>query len=288
MKKQLETIKTLSEALPYIRDFYDKTIVVKLGGSTMVDKSLLEGFARDIVLMKYVGMNPVVVHGGGPQIGELLTKLGKKSEFIEGIRVTDEETMDVVQMVLAGKINTEIVGLINHMGGKAVGLAGRDGSLIKAEPFKIKGKDMGKVATVKEINPHIIHSLDMNDFIPVIAPLGGDDKGHTYNINADLVASAIASSLKAEKLILLTDVQGVLDKKKKLMSKMTVTDVNKNIKSKVIEGGMIPKVTCCLNALKNGVHSTHIIDGRLEHAVLLEVFTDEGIGTVIKKKVSKK
>ena len=281
MQKYIDKVKTLFEALPYIREFSGKTVVVKYGGAAMTEPSLKAGFAQDIVLMKYVGINPVVVHGGGPQIGRLLARLGKESRFVKGIRVTDEETMDVVEMVLGGKINAEIVGLINHYGGKAVGLSGKDANLIKAKSLKIKGSDMGFAGEVESVNPKLIKTLEDSNFIPVIAPIGYDDKGKSYNINADTVAGAIASALKAEKLILLTDVAGVLDKHKKLITSLTTAEAKTLMKKKIAVGGMVPKLGCCTESVKNGVSSAHIIDGRVEHSVLLEVFTDAGVGTVI-------
>ena len=283
MQKYIQKVETLLESLPYIRQFYDKTIVIKYGGHAMTEERLKQSFAKDIILMKYVGLNPVIVHGGGPQIGELLKKLGKESRFVKGIRVTDEETMDVVEMVLVGKVNKEIVALINHYGGKAVGLSGKDGGLIKAKKMKTKGEDMGMVGEVKSVNPKVIETLDRDKFIPVIAPVGVGDDGKTYNINADTVAGKIAAALKAEKLILLTDVQGVLDKNKKLISALSVAEAKRLIKNETATGGMIPKLECCLDALKGGVSKAHIIDGRVEHAVLLEVFTDAGVGTEIYK-----
>lgn len=284
MKKRIETIKTLFEALPYIRKFYNKTVVIKYGGSAMVEESLKKSFARDVVLMKYVGLNPVIVHGGGPQIGGLLERLGKETKFVKGIRVTDDETMDVVEMVLVGKVNKEIVGLINFYGGRAVGLGGKDGALIKAKRLKIRGAEMGLVGDVESINPAVIESLDSSSFIPVIAPVGGGADGRSYNINADTVAGKVASALKAEKLMLLTDVQGVLDKKKNLISTLSLAESRKLITGKVASGGMIPKLKCCIEAVASGVERAHIIDGRVEHAVLLEVFTDAGIGTVIARR----
>ncbi|HBO84268.1 MAG: acetylglutamate kinase [Deltaproteobacteria bacterium GWC2_42_11] len=283
MQKYIEKVKTLLDSLPYIRQFYDKTIVIKYGGSAMVAENLKQSFARDIILMKYVGLNPVIVHGGGPQIGELLKKLGKESKFVKGIRVTDEETMDVVEMVLGGSVNKEIVGMINHFGGKAVGLSGKDGNLIKAKKLKIKGTDMGMVGTVKSINPNVIETLDKNKFIPVIAPVGVGEDGRAYNINADIVAGRIAGALKAEKLILLTDVQGVLDKDKELISTLSIKQAKALIKKGIASGGMLPKLNCCFDALNEGVSKAHIIDGRVEHAVLLEIFTTAGIGTEIYK-----
>lgn len=281
MQKNIEKIKTLFESLPYIRKFYNKTIVIKYGGNAMIEDELKKSFARDIVLMKYVGINPVIVHGGGPQIGGLLAKLGKETRFVKGIRVTDNETMDVVEMVLVGKINKEIVGLINHFGGKAVGLGGKDGELLKARPLKIKGEKMGFVGEVEEVNPAVIKTLETSNFIPVIAPVGGGDEGRSYNINADTVAGKVAAALKAEKLILLTDVKGVLDKNKDLISSLSLSEARSLITKKVAVGGMIPKLQCCMEAVAGGVTAAHIIDGRVEHAVLLEVFTDKGIGTAI-------
>ncbi len=281
MKKEIEKIKLLFESLPYIRKFSGKTVVIKYGGNAMVETELKKSFARDVVLMKSVGLNPVVVHGGGPQIGSMLERLGKKSEFVEGIRVTDDETMDVVEMVLVGGVNKEIVGLINHYGGNAVGLAGKDGGLIKASPMKKRGKKMGSAGIIDSVDPSVIKLLDSSDFIPVIAPVGAGAGGRSLNINADTVAGRVAASLGAEKLILLTDVEGVLDKKKKLLSTLTLTQAKRVISSGVAKGGMIPKLKCCIEAVTDGVGAAHIIDGRVEHAVLLEVFTDKGIGTAI-------
>lgn len=287
MQKNLEKIKTLFESLPYIRKFYNKTIVIKYGGNAMVEEGLKTSFALDIVLMKYIGMNPVIVHGGGPQIGGLLKRLGKESKFVKGIRVTDNETMDVVEMVLVGKVNKEIVGLINYHGGKAVGLGGKDGGLIKAKPIKMKGVEMGFVGDVESVNPSVIKTLEMNSFIPVIAPVGAGEDGLTYNINADTVAGSIAAALQAEKLILLTDVTGVLDKDKKLISSLSLAEARSLIRKKTAVGGMIPKLECCMEAVAKGVKAAHIIDGRVEHAVLLEVFTDAGVGTAIGLKKDK-
>ena len=281
MKKQIEKVTTLCEALPYIKKFYGKTVVIKYGGSAMSEPELKKSFARDIVLMKYVGMNPVIVHGGGPQIGSHLGRLGKKTDFVDGIRVTDEETMEIVEMVLVGKVNKEIVGLINHIGGNAVGLCGKDGMLIKAAPLKLRGKNAGHVGRVESVNTSVIESLDESNFIPVIAPVGGGADGKTYNINADTVAGEIAAAIGAEKLILLTDVEGVLGKDKKLLSALTVKEARSVIRSKVAEGGMVPKLNCSIDTVKAGVGSAHIIDGRVEHSVLLEVFTDAGVGTII-------
>ncbi len=295
MEKYIEKVKTLHESLPYIRQFHNKTIVIKYGGNAMVDEELKRGFAKDIILMKYVGLNPVVVHGGGPQIGDILEKIGKKSRFVNGVRVTDNETMDIVEMVLTGKVNKEIVGFINHYGGKAVGLSGKDGDLIKARklsPVAVQSDgelppeiiDLGKAASVERINPAIIKTLDDDGFIPVIAPVGVGKDGTSYNINADTVAGALASSIKAEKLILLTDTVGVLDKNETLIPTINTTEAGELIENGTISGGMIPKVKCCLNSLSNGVSKTHVIDGRIEHAVLLEIFTDAGIGTEILNK----
>ncbi|MBI5887270.1 MAG: acetylglutamate kinase [Deltaproteobacteria bacterium] len=281
VKENIEKINVLFESLPYIRKFLSKTIVIKYGGAAMVEEGLKKSFARDVVLLKYVGINPVIVHGGGPQIGGLLKKLGKESRFVKGIRVTDDETMDVVEMVLVGKVNKEIVGLINYYGGKAVGLSGKDGGLIKAKRIRMKGEEMGFAGDVEAINPSVIETLDKNNFIPVIAPVGGGDDGMSYNINADTVAGKIASALKAEKLILLTDVQGVLGKDRGLISSLSLSDARNLISKKIAVGGMIPKLKCCMEAVAGGVSRAHIIDGRVEHAVLLEIFTDTGVGTAI-------
>ena len=291
IEKSIERAEILLESLPYIRRFYNKTIVIKYGGHAMVDAELKDLFAKDVVMMKYIGIHPVVVHGGGPQIGNFLKKLGKDSKFVQGMRVTDEETMDIVEMVLVGKVNKEIVGLINQHGGKAVGLSGKDGDLIRAEKYYLseeKAKatppeiiDIGLVGKVKSINAELIVSLVNNGFIPVIAPTGRGDKGETYNINADIVAGEVASALKAEKLVLLTDVEGVINADGKLVNTMKDRDVISMIDNGTISGGMYPKVKCCLKALNGGVKKTHIVDGRLKHAVLLEVFTDRGIGTEI-------
>ena len=291
MQKEIEKAKTLIEALPYIKKFYGQTIVIKYGGHAMVDEELKKNFALDIILMKYIGINPVIIHGGGPQINQFLTKMNIQSDYIQGMRVTDGETMDVVEMVLVGKVNKEIVGLINYHGGKAVGLSGRDGDLVKAKKMQILKEqienappeliDLGRVGEVTEINPDILTTLDAQDFIPVIAPVGVGPEGQSYNINADLVAGAIATELNAAKLILLTDVEGVKDKDDKLISSLTCKEVEQHIKSGVVSGGMIPKVSCCRDVVKSGVSKAHIIDGRAEHATLLEIFTKEGVGTEI-------
>ena len=289
MKKSVERAEILVEALPYIRRFFNRTVVIKYGGHAMVDDELKDNFARDVVLMKYIGINPVVVHGGGPQIGSLLKKLGKESKFVQGMRVTDEETMDIVEMVLVGKVNKEIVGLINRHGGMAVGLSGKDANLIRAEKYYLSAEkvrdmppeiiDIGLVGKVKEVNASLIISLMADGVIPVIAPTGVGDGGETYNINADLVAGAVASALAAEKLILLTDVPGVLNGNKELIRTMDETTARRMIEEGTIEGGMYPKVKCCLKALRAGVKKAHIVDGRLKHTILLELFTDRGIGT---------
>jgi acetylglutamate kinase len=291
MQKLIDKASILMEALPYIRRFYQKTIVIKYGGHAMVDSSLKNDFAMDITLMNYIGLNPVVVHGGGPQIEAVLNKMGKTSQFIDGMRVTDAEGMEVVEMVLVGKINKEIVSLINQHGGKAVGLSGKDGNLITARKLerssplhsgrRAKPQDMGLVGEVQSVNPQVIDALDRSKFIPVIAPVGVGADGTTYNINADMAAGKIASALNAEKLMLLTDTDGVLDEKGQLISSMNEKELKDRIKKGQISGGMIPKVACCLQALKEGVAKAHIIDGRIKHAVLLEIFTDVGIGTQI-------
>jgi len=283
--------KTLSEALPYIKRFFDKTIVIKYGGNAMTDEHLKECFAQDVVLLKLVGMNPVVVHGGGPQINEMLDKLGKKGEFIQGMRVTDEETMDVVEMVLGGQVNKEIVNLINRHGGKAVGLTGQDGNFIHAhkllmEDLKDPSKmiDVGQVGEITAIDPSIINFLDSGDFIPVVAPIGVGRDGETYNINADVVAGKLAEILNAEKLILLTNTPGVLDKSGQLLTGLTPKQIDDLVEDGTLSGGMLPKISSALDAARSGVKSVHIIDGRVEHALLLEVLTDEGVGTLIKAK----
>lgn len=281
----------LIEALPYIQRFTGKTVVVKFGGNAMVDDQLKHSFARDIVLMKLVGINPIVVHGGGPQIGRLLEKLGKTSDFIDGMRVTDSETMDVVEMVLGGLVNKEIVNLINRHGGKAVGLTGKDGDFIRAKKINLSRSapemlepeiiDLGYVGEVSSIDPSVVDMLGHSDFIPVIAPIGVGDDGRSYNINADLVAGKVAEVLKAEKLILLTNIPGILDKQGQLLTGLSINKIDELIADGTIYGGMIPKTRCATDALKGGVHSVHIIDGRVDHAVLLELFTDQGVGTLL-------
>lgn len=291
-KAQAQNIASvLAEALPYIQRFSGKTIVVKYGGNAMTEEALKNGFARDIVLMKLVGMNPVVVHGGGPQIGNLLSRIGKESEFIQGMRVTDSETMDIVEMVLGGMVNKEIVSLIHQHNGNAVGLTGKDGNLIQARKMEMTTFnealnapeliDLGHVGEVAKINTKVLDMLIQDDFIPVIAPVGVDAKGQSYNINADLVAGKVAEALNAEKLMLLTNTPGLLDKSGALLTGLNADSVASLIADGTIYGGMLPKIQCALEAVENGVHSAHIIDGRVEHAVMLEVFTDEGVGTLI-------
>lgn len=292
-KSGIERAQILIEALPYIQRFSGKTLVIKYGGNAMVDERLKQGFARDVVLMKHVGMNPVVVHGGGPQIGEFLQRLGKETRFVEGMRVTDRETMDVVEMVLGGLVNKEIVSLISQHGGKAVGLSGKDGGLIRAKKL-VMGRpgnkenlpseiiDIGHVGEVHTIDPELVALLDTGDFIPVIAPIGVGNDGRTYNINADSVAGKLAITLQAEKLILLTNTPGILDKEGKLLTGLAAKEIDALIADGTIQGGMLPKVRCALDAVNSGVRAAHIIDGRVDHAALLEIFTDRGVGTLIK------
>ena len=291
MQKLIEKAKTLIEAMPYIQTFRGKTFVIKYGGNAMIDEGLKQGFAQDVVLMRYIGINPVIVHGGGPQIGKTMERMGKKPTFVAGQRVTDEETMDIVEMVLGGKVNKEIVNLINQAGGKAVGLTGKDGGLLQARKLKMTKQseetgeteiiDIGLVGEVNEVRPGALHALDQGGFIPVIAPVGVGAAGETYNINADLVAGAIAGALKAEKLILLTDQAGILDKDKNLIPTLDKKKVETLIKAGTIAGGMLPKTKSCFEALDAGCVKVHIIDGRVPHALLLEIFTKEGIGTEI-------
>ncbi len=280
---------TLTEALPYIRRFHGKLIVVKYGGNAMTDESLKHSFARDVVLLKLVGLNPVVVHGGGPQIEQLLARVGKKGEFIQGMRVTDAETMDVVEMVLAGQVNKEIVELINHAGGRAVGLTGQDGGLINARKLRMTSKekpdeqiDIGQVGEIVSIDPRIIQTLTDNGFIPVIAPIGSGGEGETYNINADVVAGKIAEVLKAEKLVLMTNTPGVLDQQGKLLTGLSPRQIDELFADGTISGGMLPKISSALDAARGGVSAVHIIDGRVDHALLLEIMTDHGVGTMIR------
>ena len=285
-----EKARILAEALPYIQQFHGKSIVVKFGGNAMTDEVLKSSFARDVVLLKLVGMNPVVVHGGGPQIEQLLAKLGKKGEFVQGMRVTDAETMDVVEMVLGGQVNKEVVELINQAGGKAVGLTGQDGAFIHARkmtlpPSKENGTvDLGQVGEVESIDPAVIKALEAGGFIPVVAPIGTGRDGTTYNINADLVAGKLAEILRAEKLVVLTNTPGVLDKNGKLLTGLTPKKIDDLVAKGVISGGMLPKIGSVLDAARAGVRSCHIIDGRVEHALLLEVLTDEGVGTLIRRR----
>ncbi|WNZ56301.1 acetylglutamate kinase [Microbulbifer sp. TRSA007] len=291
LNSALKSAQVLNEALPYIQRFTGKTIVVKFGGNAMVDEQLQNSFARDIILMKLVGMNPVVVHGGGPQIGQLLNKLSIESRFVDGMRVTDSETMDVVEMVLGGTVNKQIVNLINKNGGRAVGITGKDGLLVKARKLTRKNEsaglhaseiiDIGQVGEVEKVNIDVINMLVHSDFIPVIAPIGVDGNGVSYNINADLVAGKIAEELKAEKLMLLTNVAGLQDKEGEVLTGLTTNEVEGLIQDGTIYGGMLPKITCALDAVQDGVNSAHIIDGRVPHAILLEIFTDRGVGTLI-------
>jgi len=291
MQKLIEKAKVLIEAMPYIQTFRGKTFVIKYGGNAMIDANLKQGFAQDVVLLRFIGINPVIVHGGGPQIGATMERMGKKSTFVSGQRVTDEETMDIVEMVLGGKVNKEIVNLINQAGGKAVGLTGKDGGLIQAKKLKMtkhsgstdetENIDIGLVGEVTEVRPGALVALDQGGFIPVIAPIGVGAQGETYNINADLVAGAVAGALKAEKLILLTDQAGILDKDKRLITALNKKKVANLISSGTIAGGMLPKTKSCFEALVAGCAKVHIIDGRVPHALLLEIFTKEGIGTEI-------
>ena len=290
-KAAINVAQVLSEALPYIQRFTGKTIVVKFGGNAMIDEDLKNSFARDIVMMKLVGMNPVVVHGGGPQIGDLLTKLNIESHFVNGMRVTDTATMNIVEMVLGGSVNKDIVNLINQNGGQAIGLTGKDGKLIQAKRLKVTHQtpemlapeiiDIGHVGEVSAINTEVLDMLRNSDFIPVIAPIGVDDEGNSYNINADLVAGKVAEILQAEKLMLLTNTAGLLDKAGNLLTGLSTSQVDALIADGTIYGGMLPKIACALDAVKGGVKRAHIIDGRVNHATLLEVFTDQGVGTLI-------
>jgi acetylglutamate kinase len=293
LEKAMNSAHILGEALPYIRKFSGKTIVIKYGGNAMTDENLKQGFARDIILMKLVGMNPIVVHGGGPQISNLLQRVGKESKFIDGMRVTDSETMDIVQMVLGGLVNKEIVSLINHNGGNAVGLTGKDAGLIRARKLQFKSQlpemnapeiiDIGHVGEVASIQPAVVDLLIHGNFIPVIAPIGVGEDGESYNINADLVAGKLAEALKAEKLILLTNTPGLLNKNGDILTGLNAHKVDGLIADGTIHGGMLPKIRCALEAVQAGVTSAHIIDGRVAHALLLEIFTDEGVGTLIQK-----
>ncbi len=291
MEKLIEKAKTLIEALPYMQTFRGKTFVIKYGGNAMIDENLKQGFAQDVVLMRFIGINPVIVHGGGPQIGKTMERMGKKPSFVSGQRVTDQETMDIVEMVLGGKVNKEIVSLINQAGGKAVGLTGKDGGLLQAKKLKMTKRseetgeteiiDIGLVGEVTEVRPGALEALDQGGFIPVIAPVGVGAHGETYNINADLVAGAVAGALKAEKLILLTDQAGILDKDKNLIPTLNKKKVEDLVHKGTIGGGMLPKTKSCFDALESGCAKVHIIDGRIPHALLLEIFTKEGVGTEI-------
>jgi acetylglutamate kinase len=281
--------QVLAEALPYIRRFHGRTVVIKYGGNAMTDEALKRSFAHDVVLLRLVGLNPVVVHGGGPQIEQLLARVGKKGEFVQGMRVTDAETMDIVEMVLAGQVNKEIVELINSCGGKAVGLTGQDGGLIRARKMMVASReepdrkiDIGQVGEIESLDPSIIQTLTGNGFIPVIAPIGSGEAGETYNINADLVAGKVAEILKAEKLILLTNTPGVLDREGRLLTGLTARRIDELFADGTISGGMLPKISSALDAARGGVASVHIIDGRVDHSVLLEIMTDQGVGTMIR------
>ncbi len=290
-KRAITTVKVLSEALPYLQQFSAKTVVIKYGGNAMIDEELKDSFARDMVMLKLVGINPVVVHGGGPQIGELLDKLHIESRFIEGMRVTNAETMDVVEMVLGGQVNKDIVNLINHNGGKAVGLTGADGQLLTARKLQITHNmpdiqqpeiiDIGHVGEVAKVNVQVLNMLTNGDFIPVIAPIGVDEQGHSYNINADLVAGKIAEVLQAEKLILLTNIAGLMNQQGEVLTGLSTEQVDSLIADGTIHGGMLPKIRCALDAVHAGVSCAHIIDGRVPHATMLELFTDTGVGTLI-------
>ncbi|MEZ5653273.1 MAG: acetylglutamate kinase [Burkholderiaceae bacterium] len=279
----------LAEAMPYIRRFHGRLVVVKYGGNAMIDPQLKRDFAQDVVLLKLVGMNPVVVHGGGPQIERLLERVGKKGEFVQGMRVTDEETMDIVEMVLAGQVNKEIVELINTAGGRAVGLTGQDGNLIRARRLAMRSRDkpnefidIGQVGEIQSIDPGLIYTLTGAGFIPVIAPIGSGESGETYNINADVVAGKMAEILKAEKLVLMTNTPGVLDKSGKLLTGLSAREIDELFEDGTISGGMLPKISSALDAAKGGVSAVHIIDGRVQHSLLLEIMTDHGVGTMIR------
>ena len=283
MQQLIDKAEVLIEALPYIRRFFDKTIVIKYGGHAMTEKELQASFARDVVLLKYIGLRPVIVHGGGPQIDATLEAMGKPSTFVDGRRVTDDATMEVVEMVLGGRLNQEIVGLVEQGGGRAIGLTGRDGHMLRVRRRLRDGQDLGRVGEIVEVDAGPIHAVTQAGFVPVVAPLGVDLDGLTYNVNADEAAGAIARALQAEKLILLTDVEGVKDARGQLLRQITVADARKHIAEGTITGGMIPKIECCIDALTGGVARSHIIDGRIIHAVLLEIFTDFGVGTLISR-----
>lgn len=286
MEEYIKKAKVLIEALPYIKEFYGKTVVIKYGGSAMTDEKIKKAVIQDIVLMKLVGINVVIVHGGGPEISRLLNQVGKKSEFIDGLRVTDAETMDIVQMVLAGKINKDIVGYIQANGLKAAGICGKDGNLLKTEKLLVNGKDAGFIGNIVSVDVSIIETMINSDFIPVISPIGSDEQGHSYNINADSAAVAIAGALKAQKLVFLTDVEGVLkdvNDKSSLISLLKVSEVPELIEKNIISGGMAVKVNSCVEGIKKGVKTVHILDGSVEHSLLLEIFTQGGIGTMVEE-----
>ena len=281
MEELIRKANTLVEALPYIRAFFDRIVVIKYGGAAMENDALKASFAKDVTLLRFIGLRPVIVHGGGPQIGQLLARLGKQSEFVDGVRITDEETMDVVEMVLGGQINAEIVALVGDAGGQAIGLTGKDagGFLRVRRLLGPGGRDLGRVGTPERVDVSLIRTLTKEGFIPVVAPVGVDEDGHTYNVNADTAAGAIAEALAAEKLILLTDVEGVLGDDKRLIQQMSAGDVRRAITDGTVKGGMIPKLECAVQALERGVTAAHVIDGRVPHALLLEIFTDGGVGT---------
>jgi len=282
MQSLVDKAEVLIEALPYMRRFLGKTIVIKYGGHAMLDEGLRVSFAVDVVLLKFIGLRPVIVHGGGPQIGSTLERLGKKSSFVSGLRVTDDETMEVVEMVLGGKINREIVEMIQQGGGRAVGLTGSDGALLRVRRKSVAGGDIGRVGEVIDVDPRIISSVCESGFIPVVAPIGVDESGTTHNVNADEAAGALARALEAEKLMLLTDVPGVRDASGELVSELSIEEARKSIREGTIKDGMIPKIECCIDALSSGVARTHIVDGRILHAILLEIFTDDsGVGTLL-------
>jgi acetylglutamate kinase len=281
VKDLIDKAEVLVEAMPYIRRFANSTIVLKYGGSAMSDPALRASFARDVVLLKYIGLRPVIVHGGGPQIGRTLERLGVQSTFVDGLRVTDDQTMDVVEMVLGGTVNREIVALIQQAGGRAIGLTGNDGDMIRVTRRTSPDRDLGRVGQVRGVDPAPISAVADAGYVPVIAPIGVDDDGVTHNVNGDEAAGAVASALHAEKLILLTDVEGVLDASGTLIPQLTISEARKHVAEGTIRGGMIPKIECCIGALESGVGRTHIIDGRILHAILLEIFTDTGVGTLL-------
>ena len=291
MEELIRKANTLVEALPYIRAFFEKTVVIKYGGAAMENDALKASFAKDVTLLRFIGLRPVIVHGGGPQIDEQLARLGKKGEFVQGMRVTDAETMDVVEMVLGGQVNKEVVTLINQAGGKAVGLTGQDGAFVRAKKMLLSDKgnggekiDLGQVGEIASIDPKVIWALQEGGFIPVVAPIGVGEDGQSYNINADLVAGKLAEVLRAEKLVVLTNTPGVLDKNGKLLTGLTPKKIDALVADGTLSGGMLPKISSALDAAKAGVKSVHVIDGRVEHAVLLEILTDEGVGTLIRSK----